>query len=111
MATRATKARHISSRVMRDIVVSSPPSGKTVRYLETSSHRLPTIVWMESLTIHYKPFDSASQRATDVKIRYVNWGVALSTGVGGFSEVSVLQGTLETAPVQGESGTSTKRSP
>src|SRR5271157_1420120 len=111
MATRATKARHISSSVMRDIVVSSPPKGKTVRYLETTSYRLPAIVWMDSLTIHYKPFDSASQRVTDVTIRYAHWGVALSTGVGGFSEVSVLQGTLETATVQGESGTSTKQSP
>ena len=42
---------------MRDIVVFSPPSGKTVRYLETNSDRLSAIVWMESLAIHYKTFE------------------------------------------------------
>ena len=57
-----------------------------MRYLVTNSYRLPTIVWMESLTIHFKPFDSASQRVTDVKIRYAYWGVALST-VGDLTEI------------------------
>ena len=80
------KGQQRVSSVMRDIVVSSPPSGKTVRYLETTSYRLPAIVWMDSLTIHYKPFDSASQRVTDVKIRYAHWGVALST-VGDLTEI------------------------
>ena len=57
-----------------------------MRYLDTTSYRLPAIVWMESLTIHYKPFDSASQRVTDVKIRYAHWGLALST-VGDLTEI------------------------
>src|SRR5271157_827521 len=86
MATRARKTSHGSRRLRVDIVVSSPPRGKTVRYLETNSYRLPTIVWMESLTIHFKPFDSASQRVTDVTIRYAHWGVALST-VGDLTEI------------------------
>ena len=57
-----------------------------MRYLVTNAYRLSTIVWMEPLTIHYKPFDSASQRVTDVKIRYAYWGLALST-VGDLTEI------------------------
>ena len=56
-----------------------------MRYLETNSDRLSAIVWMESLAIHYKPFESQVNKQL-IHNKVCSLGLAVST-VGDLTEI------------------------